>query len=56
MPEDTLDHLGHTVVTHLNGEAHVQHYGPEHVVLGSEQIIEVPAGTTVIIRHVVPRD
>lgn len=53
---DTLDHIGHTVIQHRDGETHVQHLGPEHVVEGSISIIEVPAGATVVIRHIRPRD
>lgn len=53
---DDLDHIGHTVIHHVNGEAVVQHYGPEHIVDGSERIIDVPAGTRVFIRHILPRE
>jgi hypothetical protein len=42
---------GHTVVTRVDGTTVVQHFGPGHVVEGSVQVIDVPAGYTVVIRH-----
>ena len=42
----------HTIVFHHDGIAHVQHFGSGHVVEGSETIIDVPVGTTVVIRHI----
>ena len=44
--------LWHTVVTHIGGVAHVRRFGPDHVVAGSDYVIEVPAGSSVVIRHV----
>ncbi len=55
MPE--LETTGHTsVFKDADGAVHTQHYGAEHVVEGSVQIIEVPHGMTVFIRHVAPTE
>ena len=45
-------HLAHNLVTYQDGVLQVQHIGEGHVVPGSEQIIDVFAGTTLVIRHV----
>ncbi len=34
-----------------NGAVHVQHFGPEHEVPGSDQYFEVPPGCSIVVRH-----
>ena len=44
----------HTVVTHdENGIVHIQRRGPDHVVEGSERIIDLLPGEVAVIRHMV---
>lgn len=43
---------GHTVITrNAEGRTDVQHFGAGHVVEGSEIVVEVPVGATLVIRH-----
>lgn len=50
---DQPETVGHTIVhTDEGGVTHTQRLGREHVVEGSDRVIEVPAGTRIIIRHV----
>ena len=45
--------LGHTeIIHHPDGSVSTRRYGPEHVVPDSVQVIEVPAGVTVVVRRV----
>ena len=45
--------LGHTeIIHHPDGTVSTRRYGPEHIVPNSVQVIEVPAGTVVVIRHI----
>lgn len=46
------DAVAHTEIIYVDGKAHTQHFGPGHIVDGSVRVIEVPAGETVVIRHV----
>ncbi len=44
--------LGHTeVIHHPDGSVSTRRYGPGHVVPGSVRVIDVPAGVTVVVRH-----
>lgn len=52
---DPAPAAAHTVITTApDGTPHVQHYGAAHVIPESVQVIDVPPGVTVIIRHLEP--
>ena len=47
--------VGHTVTRVVDGVAHSQHYGPEHLVDGSIHVIDLPPGVDVFVtRHYAP--
>ncbi len=48
--------VAHTVIVHDGQSASVQHFGPAHVVDGSERVVDLPAGYTLVIRHIAPED
>ena len=46
--------LGHTeIIHHPDGSVSTRRYGPEHLVPDSMQVIDVPPGVTVVVRHLV---
>jgi len=52
MANDEPKPIAHTVILHDGFDTHIQHYGPSHVVDGSERVIDLPPGYTLVIRHV----